>query len=238
MRNSIKNLFLITCLFFALPSVAEVKNHKNDLIRLRDIAPQIEHDMRYATANNFLYKIVTGYYDTDCYLTSSTALSLLNVENELNKKGYGLVVFDCFRSQESINEFVAWVNANNLDQIDSRYYPNSKRQNLIQDGYISKTSGHLTGKSIDLGLRKLNLPKNTPDIKNCTDTGPDDLSGNLVNMGTSFDCFDEMSHTFSKNISKIAQKNRKYLLETMNSNGFKNYNREWWHYTFVGKNQK
>jgi D-alanyl-D-alanine dipeptidase len=46
-------------------------------------------------------------------------------------------------------------------------------------------------------------------------------------MGTSYDCFDTRSHTFSGR----ARKNRLLLRRTMDRAGFAPYDNEWWHFT-------
>jgi zinc D-Ala-D-Ala dipeptidase len=55
-----------------------------------------------------------------------------------------------------------------------------------------------------------------------------------LDMGTSFDCFDEMSHTVSSEITAQQRENRRLLVDAMLARSFKNYSREWWHFTYVG----
>ena len=50
-------------------------------------------------------------------------------------------------------------------------------------------------------------------------------------MGTIFDYFGVESHTFFNNLSKKQKLNRLILYEAMSNNGFKNYSKEWWHFT-------
>jgi len=52
-------------------------------------------------------------------------------------------------------------------------------------------------------------------------------------MGSSVGLFDEISWTGNCDISLEAQKNRKFLKEIMENYGFKNYPKEWWHYSLV-----
>ena len=51
-------------------------------------------------------------------------------------------------------------------------------------------------------------------------------------MGTGFDCFDLKSHTASGTISPEQKRARGLLLAAMRTHGFRNYFREWWHFTF------
>ena len=51
-------------------------------------------------------------------------------------------------------------------------------------------------------------------------------------MGTVFDFFDELSHTESPLVTKDQLNNRLLLKNLMESNGFKNFSQEWWHFSF------
>jgi D-alanyl-D-alanine dipeptidase len=52
-----------------------------------------------------------------------------------------------------------------------------------------------------------------------------------LDMGGKFDFFDEISHTDNSQISQLAQSNRRLLVSIMQQAGFKNYSKEWWHFT-------
>jgi D-alanyl-D-alanine dipeptidase len=50
-------------------------------------------------------------------------------------------------------------------------------------------------------------------------------------MGTSFDCFDVKANTAALGLTKEERENRGVLVEAMQVHGFKNYPKEWWHFT-------
>jgi D-alanyl-D-alanine dipeptidase len=50
-------------------------------------------------------------------------------------------------------------------------------------------------------------------------------------MGTGFDCFHELSHTANRAVGEKQRANRLLLKTMMEKHGFKNYEKEWWHYT-------
>jgi D-alanyl-D-alanine dipeptidase len=52
-----------------------------------------------------------------------------------------------------------------------------------------------------------------------------------VDMGTAFDCFDVRSHTHTRAVSAAQRASRRRLLEAMSRAGFRNYKREWWHFS-------
>ena len=51
-------------------------------------------------------------------------------------------------------------------------------------------------------------------------------------MGTGYDCFDVMSHTRSPLITPEQRRWRNLLVAAMAKRGFRNYSREWWHFTY------
>jgi zinc D-Ala-D-Ala dipeptidase len=52
-------------------------------------------------------------------------------------------------------------------------------------------------------------------------------------MGTSFDCFDSASHTASSAVTAEQRRWRNVLVEAMRKQGFANYDREWWHFSYA-----
>ncbi|MFD2601039.1 D-alanyl-D-alanine dipeptidase [Flavobacterium suzhouense] len=79
-----------------------------------------------------------------------------------------------------------------------------------------KGSNHNRGRAIDLSLA--------------------DESGNLLDMGTPFDDFTELSHYDADGLSKEARHNRKLLRTIMKKAGFTPYNNEWWHFDYKKQN--
>jgi len=65
------------------------------LIDIHQLNPNIVLDMRYATENNFLKRKV--YPVARCVLRGAAARRLVQVQQELEKKGLGLKVYDCYR---------------------------------------------------------------------------------------------------------------------------------------------
>lgn len=65
------------------------------LIDIRTVNPKIALDIRYATTNNFLKKQL--YPVARCVLRGAAAKRLSQVQDDLEKKGLGLKVYDCYR---------------------------------------------------------------------------------------------------------------------------------------------
>jgi zinc D-Ala-D-Ala dipeptidase len=52
-----------------------------------------------------------------------------------------------------------------------------------------------------------------------------------IDLGTNYDCLDELSHTRNPLVSTEARMNRQFLVSAMLKGGFRNYRAEWWHFT-------
>jgi D-alanyl-D-alanine dipeptidase len=85
------------------------------------------------------------------------------------------------------------------------------REDLLDDGYIARRSRHNQGVAVDLTL-------------------VDPASGTELDMGTPFDTFSEAAHT--ANATGRPRSYRQILVRVMESEGFSNYEKEWWHFTY------
>ncbi len=50
-------------------------------------------------------------------------------------------------------------------------------------------------------------------------------------MGTAYDCLSPLATTATTRVSGDAQQNRRTLSSAMSRRGFRNYSKEWWHFT-------
>jgi D-alanyl-D-alanine dipeptidase len=66
------------------------------LINVKELAPGIVVDMRYATTNNFTGKKLYPVAD-ECLLCEPAAERLARVQRDLERQGLGLKVWDCYR---------------------------------------------------------------------------------------------------------------------------------------------
>jgi D-alanyl-D-alanine dipeptidase len=109
------------------------------------------------------------------------------------------------------------------------------KEDAFQLGYIAKKSGHTRGSTIDLTLISLGQHVQnplTPIPRNLTDNFTIlYLDDGTVDMGSSFDLFDEASHTNSTLVNETYYERRMMFKDIMEQSGFINYDREWWHYT-------
>lgn len=119
------------------------------LIDIRSVNPGILLDIRYATTNNFLKRQV--YPVARCVLRGTAARRLSQVQEDLEKKGLGLKVYDCYRPL-SVQKLMWQIKP------DPRYVANP-----------SRGSRHNRGAAVDLTLvdrngRELEMPTGFDDF--------------------------------------------------------------------------
>ena len=184
-----------------------------DLVDAGAAVPGLRVDMRYAGTDNFVGMPVRGYESPRCLLLRPAAEALAAVARDLQRDGYVLHVFDCYRPQRAVAHFVEWARGPDDPASKQRHYPDVDKSALLGE-YIAETSGHSRGLTVDLTLARCEAGTCTP-----------------LDMGTPFDFFDERAHTDSPRITAQQRAGRERLRDAMARHGFRNYPLEWWHYT-------
>jgi D-alanyl-D-alanine dipeptidase len=204
-------------------------------VDLTDVAPDIVVDMRYAGADNFLGRPARGYVAARCLMTKEAARALAAVQRDLIAFGVGLKVYDCYRPQRAVDDFVTWARAPG-PATDPRHNPAVPKSELFQRGYIAARSGHSRGSTVDVTLISSAQPRagTPPPSDRRRIDGPLAPDASL-NMGTTFDCFDERAHAASDGVPPEARRNRLLLRMAMEKHGFVPYPQEWWHFTLANE---
>jgi zinc D-Ala-D-Ala dipeptidase len=208
------------------------------LVHLRTIDASILQDIRYAGPNNFTGRPVPGYAAPECLLLRDVAEALARVQEGLRQRKLSLKVYDCYRPRRAVRAFRAWVQDPGADPLLRRFHPNLDKGQLIGLGYIASVSRHSRGDTVDLTLVALPAAR-VPAFKRDEAYGP--CSGpaearapdNSIDMGTSFDCFDPLSHTQAAELAPEPARWRRMLIDAMAQQGFHNYHKEWWHFTYM-----
>lgn len=182
------------------------------LIDARTIEPRLMIDMRYAGSSNFVGRPIAGYDANVCLLTREAATALAKAHAELAASGLGFKLFDCYRPQRAVNDFVAWA-ADPKDQKHKRqYYPRVDKSELFARGYIARRSGHSRGSTVDLTIVDMRTRR-------------------ALDMGAPWDLFDPRSAPTYQRLTTAQRANRLLLRNTMMAHGFKPLAEEWWHFT-------
>lgn len=208
-----------------------------DFVTLRDVDPTIQQDMRYAGASNFTGAPLPGYHGAQCILRRATAEALKRVQADLAPRNLSLKVFDCYRPVRAVAAMARWARDGKApSDREKRFFPSLGKATLFSLGYIASRSGHSSGVAVDLSLVDLaqnSTPSDANRTTSCTATASERGPSDGLDMGTGFDCFDARSSTASPDISAAQRRNRQTLLNAMTRHGFKNYSREWWHFSFA-----
>lgn len=206
-------------------------------VHLREIDPGIRQDMRYAGRNNFVGHALPGYAAPECILRRAAALALKRVQADLARQNLSLKVYDCYRPTRAVAAMARWAHDADATPDTERFYPALKKSRLFALGYIASHSAHSRGVAVDVTIvPKDGAPQPAYDASArygaCTGPAAARAPDNSLDMGTGFDCFDPMSFTRSNAITPEQRSHRQILLDAMTRQGFKNYLREWWHFSY------
>lgn len=203
-------------------------------VYLSDVAPSVVQDMRYAGYHNFIGKPIEGYDAPRCILTREAAAALAKVQRHLETIGLTLRVYDCYRPQRAVNEFIAWGKTGDTT-MKAEFYPDVNKADLFKLGYIDAKSGHSRGSTVDLTIERLPLRPAQPyapgdALRSCTAPFFQRYRDGSIDMGTGYDCMDPLSHPGAE-VGAIAGSHRLMLASVMEAYGFKGIKEEWWHFT-------
>jgi D-alanyl-D-alanine dipeptidase len=222
MRQVIQGIGLCAALSLAFVLPASADALPAGFVRLADVDASIRQDIRYAGADNFLHRHVSGYDAPVCILTGQAAKALSGVQKAIAARGLTLVVFDCYRPARAVSDMGEWTRQGGSP--DPQWYPKVKRKDLVARGYIGELSTHSRGSTVDVAIARENSKPPPKPGCGAVDAG-------TLDFGTGFDCFDPASETAHHPLGGQATANRKMLVDAMAAGGFRNYAREWWHFT-------
>ena len=204
-------LILVLCLGLAMPARAETISYdKTDFAEIGSVIDDAAFDIRYYSANNFTGNKIKGYKAPRAYMTKEALSALAKAAEDLRAQGYRLLIWDSYRPQKAVDNFVAWIN-DPEDTGDKSFYPELQKSDLLTGNYVMAKSGHTRGSTVDITIIK--------------------KDGGFVDMGGTFDLFSEVSHPDYQNLTDEQKNNRKILRDAMVDAGFKALDSEWWHFT-------
>jgi D-alanyl-D-alanine dipeptidase len=239
-QRAVSLLFLVLIYQLSCAGVEPTQIDKlkmpDDFVDLKDVISTIVLDIRYHTSHNFVGDKIYGYNAPKCLLTRKAAEALNNVQKELSEFSLSLKLYDCYRPQRAVNEFIKWAEDPDDTKMKREFYPDIDKKDLFNQDYIAKKSAHSRGSTVDVTIVPIPTP---PDDKYesgqtlypCYWPKGKRFNDNSIDMGTGFDCFSEFSHTDNKQINVQRRVNRLALKAVMEKYGFINLESEWWHYT-------
>ena len=235
-------LTLSVCWFLSLGSTVsqqECECLPNDFRFLEDAmqswSDPILQDIRYYTPHNFMGRRVEGYNYPGCVLQEKAIRALLEVQEEALGMKYTLKVYDCYRPQRAVDDFVRWGN-NSMDILTkNEFYPTIDKSSLFPE-YIATSSGHSRGSTLDVTLVQMPVQMQEEYLPGqalvpCIESYDKRFADNSIDMNTGFDCMNTLAHTANVLPGSQQAENRQTLVAIMNKYGFTNYDNEWWHFT-------
>lgn len=187
------------------------------MVDIRQLAPDVMEDIKYAGSDNFVGAPVDGYLAPRCYLQKPAAAALARVAHNLHALHRRLEIFDCYRPARAVAHFVRWANDLGDQRTKAAHYPELDKRALLGD-YIAPVSGHSRGGTVDLTLLQCDAA---------------DAHCEPLDMGTGFDYFGTLANTDSPRATPSQHANRLLLKAAMEREGFGNYAMEWWHFTLA-----
>ncbi|MFI7065279.1 D-Ala-D-Ala dipeptidase VanX [Kribbella sp. NPDC050124] len=185
---------------------------KAEFVFVDEFAPGIRWDAKYATWDNFTGKPVDGYLANRIVGTRALCAALERAREKAEPLGFGLLLWDGYRPQRAVDNFLRWSRQPEDGRTKPRHYPNIDRADMFANGYVAAKSGHSRGSTVDLTLYYL-------------------ATGELAPMGGDHDLMDSISRHGAPGIKPVEAQNRQYLCSIMETCGFARYDTEWWHYT-------
>lgn len=232
----VSSLLLAAALVSVALPVAAQERLPAGFVYLRDIDPTIDQDIRYSGGNNFVGARLPGYDAAECILQAPVAAALKNAQAALASEGFALKVYDCYRPVRAVRAMMQWAGDGKENGDTKRFYPTLSKTVLFSSGYISPSSAHSAGIAVDLTMTRLGAPRlgsrGVQRYGSCTGPAMQRGGDDSVDMGTGYDCFDPKSHTLNPTIGDEQKRLRAVLVAAMTRQGFRNYNREWWHFTY------
>lgn len=193
---------------------SELSKKYSTLVDIQQLEPSLQIDIRYATTNNFMGKVL--YESThQIYLQKDVALKLQKAQQLLKKEHplWSLLVFDGARPLS--------VQQKMWDALDS--IPPKQRGYFLSNP-ASGGSIHNFGAAVDLSIV--------------------DANGNELDMGTPYDDIRELAYPRlekkfleSGELTQSQIDNRKLLRKVMSNAGFYNIPTEWWHFNSCTRQQ-
>jgi D-alanyl-D-alanine dipeptidase len=107
--------------------------------------------------------------------TKALCAALNKAQEHAVELGFGLLLWDGYRPQRAVGNFVRWAQEPEDGRKKQRHYPNIDSSVMFEKGHVATKSGHTRGSTVDLTIYHL-------------------ASGELAAIGGDHAVMDEISH--------------------------------------------
>ena len=203
----------------------------SQFVTLTDVMSDVILEICYFGTYNFVGDRIDGYEEPTALLTKKAADSLRAVSDDVISLGYRLKIYDAYRPQKGVDQFVCWAEDIPDIRMKTYFYPDLDKSVLFPQEYICAKSGHSRGSTLDLTLFDMTTEKEL-DMGGTFDWfGPESHPDFCGNPETGEYTGDNSKSPANRSITAEQFKNRMILRQAMMRHGFKPFDTEWWHFT-------
>ena len=174
---------------------------------IKDYAPEVVYDIRFATGSNILGKQANEYYSPVGIASTEMAKRLDEASILLKEQDLKLLVYDSYRPQTTVNAIVDWLDDEYDDSMKEELYPETEKSEMIDMCFEAK-SPYPRGGAVDASLV--------------------DMSGRELDMGTAYQYLDESSAFGYEELNAQQLNNREILRDVMIQAGLTPNDTYWW----------
>ena len=109
--NSIIKTLLVFSFFILFSFTDQLINEpppNKNFVYLKELIPKLRSDLRYYGSNNFIGKPIDGYKEPKLLLTKEAGDALKKVQDELERIGFGLLIYDAYRLTILLDGVKTW----------------------------------------------------------------------------------------------------------------------------------
>lgn len=100
-------------------------------VLLSEVVSDVILEMRYYSTYNFVGERIDGYEQPVALLTAQAAEALKAVSDEVAAMGYRLKVFDAYRPQTAVTQFMGWAQEADDTRMQAYFYPETEKSALF-----------------------------------------------------------------------------------------------------------
>ena len=210
-----------TPVFYARPTPADItidgKVYRDELVDVREVIPDIEVNMMYAGAENFMGRPL---YTRDlCLLQTGTAEKLKKAQEMVQKDGLTLVVYDAYRPI-SVQEMMYQAVQDARYVADPKKSPSRHNRGAAVDVTLADSEGNLLDMPCEIDTFGSCAHRELPDIWQYKE-GSKEYKKILKQ-------YPDILEYPSRTEEQIDNMN--YLTKVMKACGFTTISTEWWHF--------
>ena len=120
-----------------LMGLAAEPDDASGFVSLAEAVPGVILEIRYYSTYNFVGDRIDGYEEPCALLTREAAEALKGAAADAEELGCRLKVYDAYRPQTAVDNFVEWAEDVDDTRMKEYFYPELDKSVLFDQGYIA-----------------------------------------------------------------------------------------------------